>query len=500
LERNTRTRMNPEPGVVTLSLISHTNVGKTTLARTLLRRDIGEVRDQPHVTDVSEAHVMIETEEGRRLLLWDTPGFGDTARLLRRLQQGGNPIGWILSQVWDRFTDRPFWCSQQAIRNVKEEADVVLYLVSAAETPEEAGYVEMEMEILSWIGKPVAVLLNQTGPWRGPDIELKEVNKWRSHLRQFPLVKFVLSLDAFARCWVQEDLLLEQLKPLLGEEKRALFSELQELWRRRNLEPFKASAKALAKQLARACIDREELEKESWSEKIRGVLLAIRPEHRWQRSDKKRAMAQLAERLNADVRETTNALIQLHELEGSATEEILRRLKEEYDTTQPLDERLSALLGGVFSGALGGLAADVASGGLTFGGGAIVGAILGAAGAGGGAIGYNRIRGELRPVVRWSPRILEGLFHSALLQYLEVAHFGRGRGAFRESMPPEFWLKKVAAVTRANAAEIQTIWKEGKSATPNHKKIEEQFERMIASALREVLGQLYPESTTLFLR
>jgi ribosome biogenesis GTPase A len=35
---------------VSLSLVSHTNVGKTTLARTLLGRDVGEVRDAPHVT------------------------------------------------------------------------------------------------------------------------------------------------------------------------------------------------------------------------------------------------------------------------------------------------------------------------------------------------------------------------------------------------------------------------------------------------------------------
>ena len=35
---------------IALSLISHTNAGKTTLARTLLGRDIGEVRDAPHVT------------------------------------------------------------------------------------------------------------------------------------------------------------------------------------------------------------------------------------------------------------------------------------------------------------------------------------------------------------------------------------------------------------------------------------------------------------------
>ena len=35
---------------ITLSLISHTNVGKTTLTRTLLRRDVGEVRDAAPVT------------------------------------------------------------------------------------------------------------------------------------------------------------------------------------------------------------------------------------------------------------------------------------------------------------------------------------------------------------------------------------------------------------------------------------------------------------------
>jgi hypothetical protein len=35
---------------VALSLVSHTNVGKTTLARTLLRRDIGEERDNAHET------------------------------------------------------------------------------------------------------------------------------------------------------------------------------------------------------------------------------------------------------------------------------------------------------------------------------------------------------------------------------------------------------------------------------------------------------------------
>ena len=92
---------------IDLSLISHTNVGKTTLARTLLRRDIGEVGDRAHVTDLAESDVLIESPEGDSLVLWDTPGFGDSARLLRRLRQVEQPFGWFLAQVWDRFAARP---------------------------------------------------------------------------------------------------------------------------------------------------------------------------------------------------------------------------------------------------------------------------------------------------------------------------------------------------------------------------------------------------------
>ncbi len=152
---------------VTLSLVAHTNVGKTTLARTLLRRDVGQVLDQAHVTVVTEAHEVVVTE-GARLVLEDTPGFGDSARLKRRLGAEGNPIGWFLHQVWDRMRDKPMWCSQEAVRSVRERADVVLYLVNASESPEDAGYVQPEMEILAWVGRPVLLLLNQVGPGTDP--------------------------------------------------------------------------------------------------------------------------------------------------------------------------------------------------------------------------------------------------------------------------------------------------------------------------------------------
>src|ERR1700694_3921488 len=86
---------------INLSLVAHTNVGKTSLMRTLMRRDIGEVADRPHVTERAEGHALLETAGGDVLRLWDTPGFGDSVRLLKRLRMSGNPIGWLITQVWD---------------------------------------------------------------------------------------------------------------------------------------------------------------------------------------------------------------------------------------------------------------------------------------------------------------------------------------------------------------------------------------------------------------
>ena len=124
---------------IALSLVAHTNVGKTTLARTLLGRDIGEVRNAEHVTHTAEKHVLVEALHGQvleRLELWDTPGFGDSELLAKRMSQAGNPIGWFMSEVWDRLQNRAFWYSQRAVRHILDESDVVLYLINASENPQ----------------------------------------------------------------------------------------------------------------------------------------------------------------------------------------------------------------------------------------------------------------------------------------------------------------------------------------------------------------------------
>ena len=209
----------PDKATVNLSLVSHTNAGKTTLLRTLIRRDVGEVADRAHVTASAEGHVLMETADGDVLRLWDTPGFGDSMRLLKRLRMSANPIGWFLTQVWDRYTDRAFFNSQIAMRSVRESSDVVLYLVNAAEDPASAAYVEIELSILDWIGKPVLVLLNQMGAPRQRELEAAEELAWRGLVATHARTAGPVAMDAFARCWVQEDRLLGTVAEILAAEK-----------------------------------------------------------------------------------------------------------------------------------------------------------------------------------------------------------------------------------------------------------------------------------------
>jgi hypothetical protein len=468
---------------ISLSLISHTNVGKTTLARTLLARDVGEIRDEAHVTDSADEHTLAETSQGDRLWLWDTPGFGDSARLAKRLEASGDPIGWFLSAVWDRFRDRALWSSQQAVRNVRERADIVLYLVNASEPPEEAGYVAHEMRVLDWIGKPVVVLLNQLGKPRPAAEEAGEIERWRRHLAGARQVRAVLPLDAFARCWVQEATLLRTLAPLLPDDARPAFARLVEAWTSRRPDTFDASIAVLVERLARAAADRETLADDG----LLGLLRTAPSPGR------RAAMRALADRLDADIRGGTDRLIALHGLAGRASAEVLARLAEHYVVREPLSERKAAMVGGAVSGALAGLKADLATGGLSFGAGLLAGGVIGALGAFGLARGYNVVRGAKSSSVAWSDAMLNELAITALLGYLAVAHYGRGRGDWTPSEHPPHWRPVVENAVRERKDGFEHAWSM-RDETDARAAVTAALDPLLADTALAILETLYPGS------
>ncbi|HEX2542359.1 MAG TPA: DUF3482 domain-containing protein [Caldimonas sp.] len=482
------------PNSIALSLVAHTNVGKTTLARTLLGRDIGEVRDEPHVTEFADVHTMLESPEGDTLEIWDTPGFGDSVRLLRRLRQSNNPIGWFLSQVWDRWRERPFWAAQQALKNVRDEADVLLYLVSASESPQGAGYVKPELELLAWTGKPVIVLLNQLGTPRadaGDDVE-----PWRRHIAELAPNARVLSFDAFARCWVQEIVLLDAIGAVLPEPRRPTMTRLVAAWRRERLATFAASMAILAESLTRVATARVVIEESAGlGTRLRRAAATVLRLGDRQDDPGVQAQARLGELLGIEVRESTAALIRLHRLEGESTAAVLASV--DVDLHQRIDAGWAAVWGGAVSGALAGLSTDVMSGGLTLGGGMIAGGVLGALGAAGIAEGVNRIRGTDRSWVGWKGHALMPMVDAALLRYLAVAHFGRGRGRWADAAAPEHWAATVHAALEPHRELLATLWRGAEGPEVHADAIDATrrgLQPLIAAVARDVLLRLYPDA------
>jgi GTPase SAR1 family protein len=499
---------------VTLSLVSHTNVGKTTLARTLLGRDIGEVRDAPHVTEFADEYLLLESPSGHRLTLWDTPGFGDSVRLARRMRQSDNPLGWLLGQVWDRWRDRAFWASQQALRHVREGSDALLYLVSASEP--DAGYLASEMELLAWTDRPVIVLLNQLGVPRAAVEEEAELERWRERFAPWRHVRAVLPLDAFARCWVHEEVLLIEVQKALRptdaalvpdgpaaeqpDPRTAAMTELRAAWSQRREAQFDAACAELATSLARLAAARELVpEPTGLGERLRdwGSRL-VQPG-----AEDAAVLAQrrLASALEDEVRASTQRLLGLHGLAGLAQAEaaalVLARVAAQAEQHRRVPEGRAAVLGGALTGALAGLKADLATGGLTLGGGMLAGGVLGALGAAGLARGINLVRGTGQSWVAWGADALSGLTETALLRYLAVAHYGRGRGEWAESEAPPHWPGTVAAALAPRREALLQLWKGRSSRQPDHDdatRLAAALQPLVQASLRDVLAALHPRA------
>lgn len=497
-ERGTRpataTSGTPPDGAcqVALSLISHTNAGKTTLVRTLLAEDVGEVRDAAHVTSAADRHMLIESGQGDSLFLWDTPGFGDSARLAKRLAAMERPLLWFVSSTWDRFRDRPFWSTQQAVRNVRDEADVVLYLVNASEQPQDAGYLEPEMRILEWIGKPVIALLNQTGPPRPAAAEAEDIIRWRAALGERTILHDVIGLDAFARCWVQEATLLEAVALALPRTKRDSFTRLAAAWAARREAQFETSMAAIATPITDAADDREPVAEASFADSLRKVGRAVGLPLRDGGKARAAAIDALAGRLDSAIRESTDRLIAIHGLEGRAAAIVTARLAAQVVARAPISERKAAIVGGFVSGALSGLAADLASGGLTFGAGLLAGGVAGAVGAAGLARGVNLVRGTVGTTLRWSDEFIANLVPAAIMRYLAVAHYGRGRGEWSEGEHPAFWRTVVMdAIERRGGMRVLAALRETDREPGARLRA---WQRELAGVAREVLVALYPQA------
>ena len=201
-----------------LAVVGHTNVGKTSLLRTLTRDvEFGEVSHRPSTTrHVEGARLSVD---GQPLLeLYDTPGLEDAIALLDYLEQLERP-GERLDGP-DRLSR--FLASSEARQRFEQEAKVLrqlllsdagLYLIDARE-PVLAKYCD-ELAVLAGCGKPLLPVLNFVAASN------QQVDAWRTALARLglhALVRFdtvAPPLDGERRLYESLALLLESHRPQL---------------------------------------------------------------------------------------------------------------------------------------------------------------------------------------------------------------------------------------------------------------------------------------------
>lgn len=141
-------------------------------------------------------------------------------------------------------------------------------------------------------------------------------------------------------------------------------------------------------------------------------------------------------------------------------------------------EGRAAVVGGLLSGAAAGLKADVLSGGLTMGAGAVAGGLLGALGAAGAARGLNVLRGTDRSHVAWDEVALQAII-TALLQRWAV---------LLTSMSPEHALECLAPAVAARQSQLAAVWSLRGPSHDAQEKVAAALRAPLAEALVQALG------------
>ncbi len=416
-----------------LAVVGHTNVGKTSLLRTLTR-DVGFGEVSPHASTTRHVEGARLSVDGVALLeLYDTPGLEDAIALLdylERLDRPGERLDGPARLA--RFLD-----SSEARQRFEQEAKVLrqllasdagLYVIDARE-PVLAKYRD-ELAVLTMCGRPLLPVLNfvSSGQHREQD--------WRDALARIGLHALVCfdsvapPLDGERRLYDSLALLLEKARPHL----QRLIDDHQT---QRQLRKS-SGARLIAELLLDCAACRRSVAAQSALEQA-----AIRALHQTIRQREQRCVDALL-RLYAFRRDDAEAG-ELPLLDGRWGDDLFNP-----ETLKQLGITVGS---GMAAGAATGVGVDLLVGGITLGAAALIGAVIGGSAQtlrGYGARLKGKLKGQRELTVDDAVLRLLALRQQQLLQALD----NRGH----------------AAIARINLSIPQdATWREGELPEALHK-------------------------------
>ncbi len=169
---------------IKLAVVGHTNTGKTSLIRTLMRDDrFGEIDDAAGTTRYVEKS-SIYAGDDEVIILFDTPGFEDSSALLQQLTDLENTIqaslpADVLSKFIEQADSFPDFAQESKVIRQAINSDVLLYIIDVREPL--LGKYRDEVEILSKAGKPILPVFNFIAG------NSEALARWRQQMAQFNL-------------------------------------------------------------------------------------------------------------------------------------------------------------------------------------------------------------------------------------------------------------------------------------------------------------------------
>ncbi len=246
---------------INVAVVGHTNAGKTSLIRTLLRDDqFGQIDDAAGTTRCVEQSAVF-AGKNEVVNLFDTPGFEDSSALLNELETLSKTAQTRLpAELLETFIlqadDFPDFAQEIKVLRQSVKSDVLLYMIDVREPL--LGKYRDEVNILSKAGKPILPVFNFIA---GNEDALA---RWREQMAQFNL-HAALEFDTVAFDFEAEKRLYQKLQSLLEpryETLQGLIDYRQQVWQ----SLIQAAAQRIFQLLTEvACYRREAAEKNTAS-------------------------------------------------------------------------------------------------------------------------------------------------------------------------------------------------------------------------------------------
>lgn len=400
-----------------LAVVGHTNVGKTSLLRTLTRDvGFGEVSHRPSTTrHVEGARLSVD---GQALLeLYDTPGLEDAIALLDYLERLDHPGERLdgparLARFLEGSEARQRFEQEAKVLRQLLASDAGLYVIDARE-PVLAKYRD-ELAVLAMCGRPLLPVLNFVAGANHREAD------WRAALARLGLHALV-RFDSVAPALDGERRLYESLA-LLQEQARPQLQRLIEDHETQRQARRQQAARLIAELLLDAAACRRSVAPEQEQAAVQALRTVIR--------QREQRCVEALLRLHAFRPEDAHAA-DLPLLDGRWGDDLFNP-----ETLKQLGVNIG---GGVAAGAAAGVGLDLLVGGISLGAATLVGALAGGAlqtarGYGARLLGKLKGRRELtldEPLLR-----LLALRQGRLLRALEArGHAAVGAIPLGETQP-----------------------------------------------------------------